>query len=242
MISHKPAIDQMKFLLSGWEVASDQRRVFLGCYTQMTANMLTDIQAGGFHDNDWVRQMLEHFAEYYFEALEVYQRQPESAPAIWRLTFEAAADPQTHVLQHLMLGINAHINYDLVFALEDVLRPEWATLSPSQRTERYEDHCRVNQVIARTVDAVQDTVVERFSPEMDRFDDGMGRLDEWLASRMISHYRDQVWQRAVERLEAQDELERQAIHNQVERSCLERARLIREWSVGNAIRGLINDL
>lgn len=241
MIDHQPALDHMQALLDQWEAADDRRCIFLGCYSQMTANMLKTIQAGEFHDNQWVGRLLEHFADYYFKALETYEQQPTIAPAVWQVAFQLTGDPEAHVLQHLMLGINAHINFDLVFALEDVLRDEWADLAPRQRTERYEDHCRVNQVIASTVDAVQDSVVERFAPRMDLVDDGMGHLDEWLASRLISIYRDRVWQKAVERLQAQDEYEREAIGLAVENSSLQRAQLIHTWSLGKALKGLIED-
>ena len=235
------AHERMKALLEGWEKAGDMRCIFLGCYTQMTANMLKAIQAGEFHDNAWVHRLLERFAEYYFMAQRTYEQQPDYTPPVWLITFEATGDTKVHVLQHLLLGINAHINYDLVFALEDVLAPEWSVLSPSQRMQRYEDHCQVNTVIARTVDAVQDNIVERFAPKMDLIDDGMGRLDEWLASRMISLYRDRVWQKAVELLQAQDELEREAIMMVVENSSLQRAERVRHWSVRQALLGLIDE-
>ena len=241
MTDHQVAIDHMHALLEGWEKAGDQRCIFLGCYTQMTGNMLKAIQAGEFHDNAWVSGLLEHFADYYFNALQAYEQQIESTPAVWQIAFLATRDPQSHVLQHLMLGINAHINFDLVFALEDVLRSEWASLSPGQRQQRYEDHCHVNEIIASTVDAVQDSVVERFAPMMELVDAGMGRLDEWLASRLISIYRDRVWQKAIERLQALDDSEREAIRVLVESSSLQRAQMIQHWSVGSVLHGLMDD-
>jgi hypothetical protein len=197
--------------------------------------MLKAIQAGEFHDNAWVVELLEHFADYYFNALQAYEQQPGSEPQVWQVAFEAVRDPRANVMQHLMLGINAHINYDLVFALEDVLQAEWAALSHSQRLERYEDHCRVNEVIASTVDAVQDSVVERYAPKMDLIDEGMGRVDEWLVSKMISLYRDRVWKKAVERLQAADEVERESIRVVVERSSLQRALSIRDWNLGEGL-------
>lgn len=242
MSDSQPALDHMHALLDGWEKADDRRCIFLGCYFQMTGNMLKAIQASTFHDNLWVNGLLEHFAEYYFNALQAFEQQPEQAPAVWQVAFETTRNPQAHVLQHLMLGINAHINYDLVFALEDMLRAEWANLSPDQRMQRYEDHCRVNQVIADTLDAVQDSVVERYAPKMDLIDDGLGRVDEWLASRLISIYRDRVWKQAIERLQAPDESEREAIGLMVERSSLQQAQLIQNWSVGKALHNLFVDL
>jgi hypothetical protein len=236
-----PTIEHMHRLLDGWERAGDRRGIFLSCYAQMTGNMLKAVQAGEFHDNAWVGKLLEHFAGYYFNALDGYELQPQAAPAVWQAAFETARDPQAHVLQHLMLGVNAHINYDLVFALEDVLRPDWQVLSPQQRTERYEDHCRVNLVIAETVDAVQDSVVERFAPKMDLLDDGLGPLDEWLVSKLISIYRDRVWQQSIHRLQAADESEADRLRQIVEKDALERARSIQQRRIQQALQDLLSD-
>jgi len=60
------------------------------------------------------------------------------------------------VLQNLLLGVNAHVNYDLTFAVVDLLAPEWAGLSEAERRARYEDFCQVNRIIAETVDEVHE--------------------------------------------------------------------------------------
>lgn len=231
-------IIRMQSLLENWQRAGDLRCVFLDCYTQMTINMLTAIHSGEFHDNAWALELLEHFAEYYFKALEAYELNPESAPLPWQTAFTTTRDPQAHVLQHLMLGINAHINYDLVFALEDILRPEWQKISPDQLRERYEDHCHVNLVISNTLDAVQDSVVERFAPKLDIIDVSLGRLDELSTSYLISIYRDRVWHKALERLETQRDEQREAIRRSLENSAYQRAQLIQGWSIMSAIKGL----
>lgn len=236
MNARQPAIEHMQSLLEGWESAGDRRCVFLDCYNQMTGNMLLAIQAGEFHDNDWVLKLLEHFADYYFNALQDYEQLPQYAPIVWQVAFEVAQDSQAHVLKHLMLGINAHINYDLVFALEDVLRDEWASLPPNLRAQRYEDHCRVNDVIARTLDSVQDSVVERFAPKMDLIDTLMGQIDERLATILIAAFRDRVWQMAVKRLEAEGAGEQERIRSEVERSSLQLAQAIRNWGLTEGVR------
>lgn len=52
------------------------------------------------------------FAERYFDA--VTPRDAESRPtASWHLTFQAGSQWRPLVLQHLLVGINAHINLDL---------------------------------------------------------------------------------------------------------------------------------
>ncbi len=229
---------RMAGLIRGWEAAGDRRAIFLSCYAMMTRNMLTALDSAGFHDPAWVRDLLERFADYYFRALELAERGDPATPAAWRLVFEAAAAGRGHVLQHLLLGVNAHINYDLVLCLDDVLAAEWPALSPAARQARYEDHCHVNDVIIRTIDAVQDQVVERYAPMMEVVDAAFGPLDEWLIGRTIAHWRDDVWQHALERL-AQPEAGREAVRIRVEDDSVARGHLIRLERVGASLVKLL---
>ena len=127
------------------------------------------------------------------------------------------------MLQHLLLGINAHINYDLVLSLVDLLEPEWKELSESRRQDRYADHCLVNEVIAATIDTVQDEVVERHNPRMDLIDRLLGRLDERLLSALITRWRQGVWDNAVHFLEV-PETEREPLRKQLETEVMKKAR------------------
>jgi hypothetical protein len=192
----------------------------------MTQNVLAAIEEREFHDPAWVHRILHHFADYYFVALEAYERDPATAPPVWQLAFNATRDPGPLALQKLLLGVNAHINYDLVLTLVDLLEAEWPGLDESQRSERYLDHCRINEVIGRTIDAVQDQVLEPAMPVMDIVDRLLGRLDEYMLTRLIAHWRDTVWQHTVRLLETGDPDERARLIQRVEAETLRHARAI----------------
>jgi hypothetical protein len=226
MGSDDPVIEHMRNLIDAWEAASDHRAIFLSCYAMMTHNMLLAVNRGDFEDNAWVSALLHRFAGYYFDALEAYEHESVGAPLVWQVAFDAARREHTHVLQNLILGVNAHINYDLVFALADLLGPEWVALSPEQRLARYRDHCRVNEIIYETINGVQDQVVERHSHAMDLVDKLMGPLDEWLTSSLISDWREQVWENATRLVETPQDEERQTILVGIEQRSLQRAHSI----------------
>lgn len=226
------ALIRMQSLLDQWEPLSDRRAIFLSCYLRMTRNMLDSLGKSVFNDPAWVNNLLEHFAGYYFNALDAYHGNPTASPAIWQQTFNAVADPRTRPLQHLMLGVNAHINYDLVLTLIDVLEPEWPALTPSQRLQRYADHCQINQIIAQTIDEVQDEVLERYSPAMDLIDRAFGRMDEFLVARLISGWRDQVWQQVMQWVETTSPSQQDSLLQQVETACVRRGQLIQlDWRI-----------
>jgi hypothetical protein len=220
------ALDRMHSLLKRWDLTLDARAIFLRCYAMMTQNMHVAVEAGEFEDNNWVSGLLEYFAVYYFAALEAYEQSSAGTPAVWKVAFQAASQPRTHALQNLLLGVNAHINYDLVFTVADLLDGEWRLMDPVRRQLRYRDYCRVNEIINRTIDDVQDQVLEAWSPSMSLVDDLFGSLDEWLVTRKISDWREQVWEQAVAYLEQPDINERQTLRQRVETASLQRASAI----------------
>lgn len=226
MTEDLPTLAQMTTLFEQWQAAHDRRAIFLGCYRLMTRNMLDAIEAGRFHDGEWVSRLLERFASYYFVALERFEQDGPGTPPVWKVAFDATRDEDVTTLQHLLLGVNAHINFDLVFSLYDLLRPEWASLTDLQREERHADHQLVNHIIGETTDAVQDQVVERFSPWADYLDKLLGPLDEWLTSRLISHWREDVWDSAVRYLEVADADTRAELRRQIEQAAMERSTLM----------------
>lgn len=209
-----------------WEADRDLRCVFLGCYGMMTDNMLLAIGDGRFHDPAWVERLLHRFADYYFDALDLYEGSSANTPAVWRQAHDAACGCSAAPLRLLMAGVNAHINYDLVLTLRDMLKPEWAGLSEDERRRRYEDHCLVNAVIAETIDAVQDEVVERHEPWLNLIDVGLGPIDEWLTARLIRNWRESVWEQAVELLAIEETAADCAYCSRVEADVLKRGQQI----------------
>jgi hypothetical protein len=220
-VQSDPTLQRMQTLIDAWEAIRDDKAIFLRCYRLMTANMLTAVDRQEFHDSAWVGRLLHRFVEYYFSALDAYLADPTTAPRVWQMTHAAARRPEIFTLQHLLLGVNAHINYDLVLALVDLLDAEWDSLPESQRLLRYEDHCQVNRVIGKTIDAVQDQVLEPAMPVLKTLDKLMGPVDEMLISRLLSQWRENVWQHAVRLLETHDREERASQVKQIETHVLE---------------------
>jgi hypothetical protein len=217
---------QMQSTIDRWQEAGDDRVIFLQCYQLMTANVLTAVKQQAFNDPEWVSRLLHRFADYYFTALSAYDRQPNRTPAVWRVTFDAAGSAETRTLQNLILGVNAHINYDLVLTLVDMLQEDWPQLNRAGRTQRYRDHRLVNDVIALTIDRVQDQVIEPSSPPMAFLDAALGPLDEWLISSLIGHWREEVWHNALRYLAAARGTEQEALRRQIEAQTLKRAQAV----------------
>jgi hypothetical protein len=224
-VPKRDVIEKMMATARELEANQDNRTIFLYCYSMMTSNMLVAIEEQRFHDNEWVERLLHRFADYYFDALTCYECGDET-PAVWQEVHRVSLTKRLHVIQHLLLGVNAHINYDLVLTLYDMLAPEWESLSPEMRRQRYEDHCLVNTIIGDTIDKVQDEVVEKYSPAMNVVDQLMGRLDEMLLLKLITEWRESVWENTQELLAQEGPEARQRYILDVEKKVLRRAQVL----------------
>lgn len=224
----RPVAGVMAAQVAQWQARDDRRAIFLDCYLRMTHNMLVALVAGEFHDTAWVDRLLDRFAGYYFDALRAYEQTRATTPAVWRIAHNAAGRPDTLTLQHLLLGVNAHINYDLVLVVVELLQPEWDELGEVERHTRYADYTHVNAIIARTIDEVQTEVVARATPALAALDALLGPLDEWATGQVIAGWREEVWRQAIAILTAPDNATRAAHRDAVEAAALRRA----SWLLG----------
>ncbi|HRR08990.1 MAG TPA: DUF5995 family protein [Rhodothermales bacterium] len=217
--------DRMQNLIALWDDTEDRRVTFLRCYSMMTQNMLTALDNNRFQDATWVSRLLTRFAEYYFEALEAFERNPRESPAAWYLAHQHTHLPQTLAVRDLLLGVNAHINYDLALTLVELMDGEWANQNTSWRLARREDYDLVNTIIAETINAVQSDILAEQDEWTAVVDAIMGPMDEWLISRFVTHWRNQVWEDAVQMLEAPLQ-NRFLMQMELEKSALNRAKII----------------
>ena len=141
-------VARMESLLAPLEEGRDPARFFLGTYLRTTRAVRAALAAGRFEDPSWVSAWDVDFACFYLDALELHRKAPEAVPAPWRLAF--GADPGLPPEAHVLLGMNAHINYDLPQSLIAVI-PPGDFGSPSLLDRRRRDHERIDDVLAARV-------------------------------------------------------------------------------------------
>lgn len=108
-------LERMRPVLDRMETVGDPRLAFLATYARTTAAVGEVIGAARFEDPQWVDRWDVAFAQLYLDALAAYEADPASAPRPWRAAL--GADPALSPLQLVLLGMNAHINFDLPQAL-----------------------------------------------------------------------------------------------------------------------------
>jgi hypothetical protein len=199
--SIEDVIARMGALLAALEEADDPRRHFLATYRRTTIAVHEALLAGGFVDPVWVEHWDVVFADLYLDAVEQWTAGDRpSAP--WVAAFEAAARDGVPPLRHVLLGMNAHINYDLPQALLAAITDD-EFRDPAVVARRQLDHRHIDAILASRVDA-EDRELQRVERPGDRT-----RLDHMLTpfnraatKRFMHESRRKVWQNAIHLSEA----------------------------------------
>ncbi|HEV2885319.1 MAG TPA: DUF5995 family protein [Jatrophihabitans sp.] len=163
------------------------RAPFLGAYLRTTEAVGAALRDGLFSDAGWVERWDVAFAELYFSAHDADLAGNEaSVSRPWRLAFSAA--PELPALRHVLLGINAHVNYDLPQAMLAVISPsEFA--DPELIESRRRDHERIDGVLADRVKA-EDAAIADHRKLLDRALTPLNRLS---SKRFLREARQKVW-------------------------------------------------
>jgi hypothetical protein len=178
-------IDIMDGILNDCKNRKSRLGFFASLYRMVTIVVKERCDEGNFfEDNDRMRWLDVVFANRYFDALDAYLNGGTPSKA-WGISFEMAEKMDLLILQHLLLGMNAHIALDLGVAAAAV---SGGKLTPS--LER--DFNRLNNLLSGLIDTVQDEVAA-VSPLLRYMDKMALRMDENFVSFSINKARDRAW-------------------------------------------------
>jgi hypothetical protein len=171
--------------------AADRRAIFASVYTLTTLRMAESIDAGEYTNTDWMKSYQTEFANHYRKALNSFATgQRSQVPNAWLKAFDSAASGQTLIIQDALLGMNAHINFDLPFAIEKV------KMSPNTAS-RYADHTRVNDVLNEVGDEIVDALGSLYGANYAALDAALGPADELFLAFGMATARQNAWNNAV---------------------------------------------
>ncbi len=193
-------LDRLDDLIGSARHRSSRRGYFPALYRKVTASVKQGIHDGIFDDGERMERLDVAFANRYLEAVEVDER-GEAPTHSWQVAFEAADTWRPIVLQHLLLGMNAHINLDLGIAA--------AVAAPGAELQSlHDDFNRINGVLASLVDGVREGL-SRVWPALRLLDRLAGDKEDRIINFSMTRARDKAWQHA-QRLAPLTEAERRA--------------------------------
>ncbi|MDD9942010.1 MAG: DUF5995 family protein [Myxococcales bacterium] len=222
----------------------DQRAVFCDIYILITRRVVGIMSAddnAGFIDARWLSLLTGRFAEEALIATLTSLRNTTVRRAAWRFANHYSAHKLAKPCQDAILGVSAHINYDLPIVVYDHLAAEGAALDVDRLKRYRHDYMRVNKILEASIPECLDLLVERYQcPITTRL------LQVPLCRPFLCHavhktlvaWRDRVWSETLELLHAPNADVRRAIIERMDRRAGRIAQLVCSQSaLGLALRG-----
>jgi len=164
---------------------------FATLYRNVTIRIKEGITAGIFDDGPRMERLDVAFANRYLAAMEGF-RQHQPLSSCWRVAFQTAANYWPLIIQQLLVGTNALVNFDLGIAA--------AGIAPgSELAAFHDDFDRINNILDAMILKVR-TDVEELSPWIKFLDQlaptaedriinfslNKARASAWLVATMVS--------------------------------------------------------
>lgn len=176
-------LSELDLIIDSTVAENNYLGIFAYVYRRTTAQIKQAIAEKQFEDNDRMELMDVAFANLYLTAYQRYTNNLSCSES-WQTAF-VAKNAKITILQHTMLGMNAHINLDLGVSA--------ATFSAGTNMASLKnDFMKVNQVLNSLVNEMQNRV-SRVSRLMVMLD-WMGKnTDELIINFSMAKAREQAW-------------------------------------------------
>lgn len=225
------AIPCMQRALDYFHAHDDYRALFLRAYYIITVNVSDAVHQVGdyrepiFFDPDWVGSLAGKFSSLYFQSLTTFDRDPGSERA-WKLAHRMAQDKTSTPVQDVMLGLNAHINYDLAYGLFLNLREHGDHADHLLLPRRKFDHDQINNILVRSTPQVGEAITRDYGGGIAFIQAVLHRLDDQLAETGLKYYRERVWWSAISYLTTTDAEEEGLVRQKLDWESTKLAKII----------------
>lgn len=168
---------------------NDPAGYFAALYRKVTIKVKEGIASGFFDDGPRMEQLDVVFANRYLDALSAFRNNLPVTQS-WQKAFDLYARKSPIVLQHLLMGMNAHINLDLGIAAVEV--SEGKNLADLEN-----DFNRINEILSSLVHEVQGDL-SAIWPALKFILKWTGKVDDYLVDFSMKLARDGAWKFATE--------------------------------------------
>ncbi|MDG1331610.1 MAG: DUF5995 family protein [Crocinitomicaceae bacterium] len=162
---------------------------FSALYRLVTVTVKNKLGTNYFDDDARMEKLDVVFANRYLDAYSNY-KEGKPISSSWEKAFEAAKEEKFIVLQHLLFGMNAHINLDLGIAAAEITTPETIeALEP--------DFNRINEILGALTNEVQEDLAKIW-PKLLWILKFFGRTDDYIVNFGMNIAREAAWKFANE--------------------------------------------
>lgn len=197
-------------------------------YISITSEIERGVRWKQFDDTDFMTILDVNFASLYFEALRNWispsvrgAAATGPVPTAWQLLFDVSLTSRVTALRGASLGVNAHINHDLAYA---VARSWGSEPIPLSSCPREDDFQRINNIFKRQIPILRRQMTAE-SPHLIKLDQEIGPIDDWLEWFVVKLTRSNAWDDA-RALKSRINVWRHAKEQEIDRDSTRFARLI----------------
>ncbi|OOV17539.1 DUF5995 family protein [Flavobacterium sp. LM4] len=163
--------------------------LFTMLYREVTVRIKEGIADGSFQNGERMEKLDVIFANRYLKAYYQYKAK-EKASDCWEFSFKQAESFWPIVVQHLLLGINAHVNLDLGIASAEV-----STIKNIKDLES--DFNQINIILSNLVEHVEKCLIKIW-PTLAIILKLSGKIDNFFIDFSMKTARDGAWKFANE--------------------------------------------
>lgn len=182
-------VESLERIIQNSKDREDPLGYFAALYQKVTITVKNRLGTNYFDDDARMERLDVVFANRYLTAYKDYH-EGKSISKSWEVAFEAARDENYIVLQHLLFGMNAHINLDLGIAAAEITEP--GTIA-----SLHSDFKKINEILGALTNEVQEDLAKIW-PKLLWFLKFLGRTDEYLVNFGMNIARDSAWKFATE--------------------------------------------
>lgn len=163
--------------------------LFSVLYREVTMQIKSGIETGLFQNPERMEKLDVIFANRYLKAYYQFKAK-EKCSECWEFSFTKGEEYWPIVVQHLLLGINAHVNLDLGIACAQVSTPE-------SIFDLHADYNKINEILSNLVEGVEKCLVEIW-PTLTYILKLSGKIDNFFIDFSMKTARDGAWKYATE--------------------------------------------
>lgn len=182
-------VSVLDYIILKSEQIKDPAGYFAALYQKVTIKVKEGIAAGYFDNGTRMEQLDMVFAKRYIDAYFACQK-GEPTTLSWQKAFDITTHYRPIVLQHLLMGINAHINLDLGIAAAEISRG--ANLADLEN-----DFNRINEILSSLVHEVE-ADLSAVWPTLKFILKLAGKVDDFLVNFSMKLARDGAWKFATQ--------------------------------------------
>lgn len=186
------AVREMERRYAPLAASCSHQALFALTYLRVTQTYAWSARQPGYYaDPGWTTHSVAVFAKYYLRAFDAWTADNDSAavPPAWKTAFDAARDGTVSGAGNFFLGLNAHINRDLAYAMAA------AGLTTATGASAKPNFDRVDRLLNSVTTPLVAELSARLDPTMDDTDLPVS-LDAVAVGNVMFAWREQAWRNA----------------------------------------------